>query len=240
MAGPLADRLAQFPDWHAPPDGRVAQGELVYPDWFAGTWQATSTLEEVHSPLAPAVVTPGLESNLRSLHQPVTFTVRFMPATETQLTPKQGLLGLRRPANGIVADRRFNSRSLAEASLGPGSVQSVTVDPTEINRVITQFEDGSQMVSEGRERAIESNVAVHQFISSEVFQQTYRRASQIYLNQVENTTDYHWDAVNHQIEANQITAIYLSPQDPDYFKARTEPVALYRYQLTLHKTESEL
>ena len=32
--------------------------------------------------------------------------------------------------------------------------------------------------------------------------------------------------------ADQITAIYLSPQDPDYFKAKGQPVALYRYQLS--------
>ncbi len=30
-----------------------------------------------------------------------------------------------------------------------------------------------------------------------------------------------------------MTAIYLSPQDPNYFKAAGNPVALYRYQLTL-------
>jgi hypothetical protein len=38
-----------------------------------------------------------------------------------------------------------------------------------------------------------------------------------------------------QIEAEQITAIYLSPQDPDYFKAAGHPVALYRYHLQLNK-----
>ena len=35
------------------------------------------------------------------------------------------------------------------------------------------------------------------------------------------------------IEANQITAIYLSPQDPNYFLVANHPVALYRYQLEL-------
>jgi hypothetical protein len=31
--------------------------------------------------------------------------------------------------------------------------------------------------------------------------------------------------------ANQVTAIYLSPQDPDYFAAGGRPVGLYRYRL---------
>ncbi|MEL6327067.1 MAG: DUF6816 family protein, partial [Cyanobacteria bacterium J06626_23] len=37
------------------------------------------------------------------------------------------------------------------------------------------------------------------------------------------------------ITADQITAIYLSPRDPDYFKAFNKPVALYRYRLTFEK-----
>ena len=58
----------------------------------------------------------------------------------------------------------------------------------------------------------------------------------IYLNEVETTTDYHHIIDEYQgeiIEANQITAIYLSPQDPNYFLVANHPVALYRYQLEL-------
>jgi hypothetical protein len=40
---------------------------------------------------------------------------------------------------------------------------------------------------------------------------------------------------SNNISAEQITAIYLSPQDPDYFKAGDRPVALYRYHLDLTK-----
>ena len=40
------------------------------------------------------------------------------------------------------------------------------------------------------------------------------------------------------IEADQVTAVYLSPQDSDYFKAQTRPVALYRYRLQLLPVES--
>jgi hypothetical protein len=40
------------------------------------------------------------------------------------------------------------------------------------------------------------------------------------------------------IEADQVTAVYLSPQDSDYFKAQARPVALYRYRLQLLPVES--
>ena len=50
------------------------------------------------------------------------------------------------------------------------------------------------------------------------------------INEVESTTAYQ-ALPNLAIEANQVTAVYLSPQDPDYFKANSQPVALYRYRL---------
>ena len=41
------------------------------------------------------------------------------------------------------------------------------------------------------------------------------------------------DSVSKKVEADQVTAIYLSPKDPDYFTAGGHPVALYRYRLEL-------
>jgi hypothetical protein len=74
--------------------------------------------------------------------------------------------------------------------------------------------------------------AVDQFITTELFQQVFRGTDQPYLNQVETTTDYHRQADSAMpIVADQITAIYLSPKDPNYFKAGETPVALYRYKL---------
>ncbi|MUL37107.1 hypothetical protein BWI75_12325 [Gloeocapsopsis sp. AAB1 = 1H9] len=52
------------------------------------------------------------------------------------------------------------------------------------------------------------------------------------VNKVESTTAYHYLPQSHfVIEADQGTAVYLSPQDPDYFAATSRPVALYRYRL---------
>ena len=69
-----------------------------------------------------------------------------------------------------------------------------------------------------------------EFITTEVFQQLFKGGSQPYFNEVESTTAYQLLA-NLAMEADQVTAVYLSPQDPDYFKANSQPVALYRYRL---------
>ncbi|MGK7957556.1 MAG: DUF6816 family protein, partial [Crocosphaera sp.] len=55
-----------------------------------------------------------------------------------------------------------------------------------------------------------------------------------YLNEVETTTDYQLINAN-KVTAKQVTAIYLSPEDPDYFKAINRPVAIYEYELILEK-----
>jgi hypothetical protein len=236
LAGQLSDRLSRFPDWQSPPKGTVAKGELLYPEWFDGRWTATSTLKEAVAPLSPELVTPGFEQNQASIGKPVVFTVRFSDQVmPTPIKGTQGITGFKphRTTVGIVADRVFNSTSLGNATLGDGYVQSVELDPNDFSRLTTQFKNGQQLVSESRERSIEQNNA-EQFITSEMFLQTFRTSSQIYLNQVENTTDYH--RVNRdRIDANQITAIYLSPKDPGYFKAKSRPVALYRYELILER-----
>jgi hypothetical protein len=70
------------------------------------------------------------------------------------------------------------------------------------------------------------------FLTTEVFLQEFRGSPQLYFNQVETTTAYHRNSKHDPaIIADQVTAIYLSPQDPDFFKAGDRPVALYRYRM---------
>ena len=78
QAGLLADRVAQFPQWQGKPAVTAAEGDLIYPNWIEGTWNVTSTLVDLVAPLAPAIVTPGFESNRQHLNQPVSFQVRFV------------------------------------------------------------------------------------------------------------------------------------------------------------------
>jgi hypothetical protein len=259
VAAPLAERLANYPDWQGQPPVQAARGDLSYPDWFAGKWIVTTTLQDMVAPLAPAILTPGFESNRQFLDQPITFKVRFVTVKPTGL--RAGFARFVALASPLVSDRAYNGMQLAKAYLGEGVVQAVKVDPENPNRQITLLRGDRQLVSTVTARAAESSP--NQFITSELFQQEFRSAAQIYFNQVENTTAYTRqlptaDPVADSsvdlseislpvIVANQVTAIYLSPQDPDYFKTLTgdsplsgpRPVALYRYRLEFRPDASE-
>ncbi|MBE9011238.1 hypothetical protein IQ250_13580 [Pseudanabaenaceae cyanobacterium LEGE 13415] len=210
-AGALFDRVSTFPDWHNKPPVDRATSDLIYPNWIAGTWRVKSTLIDLVAPLAPEIVTPGFESNRDYVNQSIEFNVRFA-----------------QQSNGVIADRAFNGLNIAKAYLGDKSVLSVKVDPNSPNKQITTLKGDRILTSTITGRATETP-APNQFITSEIFQQIFRGTAQPYFNQVETTTAYNYSS--NQITADQITAIYLSPQDPDYFKAGNTPVALYRYRL---------
>ncbi|MEA5464291.1 DUF6816 family protein [Leptothoe sp. PORK10 BA2] len=231
LASPLAERVSAFPHWSSKPPVGPSAGDLVYPEWMDGPWRMTSTLEEMAAPLAPALVTPGFEGNRQFLDVPIGADIRFQKARVAQ-----GMF-LNRPlkkAEGVVSDRAFNGLSLARAYLGDDWVKAVKVDPENPNRQITFLKDNQQLVSTVTGRAVEQPDN-NTFITTEVFQQFFSgNRPTVYLNEVENTTAYHFE--QDHVVADQITAVYLSPQDPDYFKAVDQPVALYRYGLELYPT----
>lgn len=222
----LVNRLQTFPDWQQPPALAAAQGDLIYPDWMEGTWTLTTTLKEMVAPLAPGIVTPGFEGNRKFLDAPVRCQVRFVqvPQQSSGLVPR--ITG----HSQIVADRAFNGLNLARAYLGNDQVTAVRVDPRNPNRQVTLLRGGRQLESTVSARGTEQP-SQGEFVTSEISQQIFRGTAQPYLNRVETTTAY-----QHQrdaIQADQVTAIYLSPQDGDFLKSLNRPVALYRYHLEL-------
>jgi hypothetical protein len=227
MAETLTDRLAQYPHWQHKPTTTIAQGDLYYPNWLAGTWHLKTTLIDMVAPLAPEIITPGFESNRELLNQAIEFDVRFSPSV---LPVSKQVLEQPR----IVADRAFNGLNIAKAYLGENFVRAVKVDPSNPNRQITILKNDRQLESSITDRAVETPDSQH-FATTELFQQIFRGTDRPYLNQVETTTAYHrLDApspLGVPIEADQVTAIYLSPNDENYFKANEIPVALYRYKL---------
>ncbi len=253
QAGQLAERLAQFPHWESKPPVTTAEGDLLYPDWMEGTWKVTSTLVAQVAPLAPELVTPGFESNRRYLNQPVSFLVRFQAVNDSILAMSdrilrflpsttqgsyQGNSFVKPNTPAVVADRAFNGLNISKAYLGDRIIRSVKVDPNSPNRQITALRNGHQLISVVTGRASETPSS-DQFITTEISTQVFRGTTQPYFNEVETTTAYQLrQSPNLTIEALQITAIYLSPQDADYFKAQGKPVALYRYQLELLPVES--
>jgi hypothetical protein len=236
-AGELAERLANFPQWEKITSVKPAEGDLIYPDWMAGNWQVTSTLIDLAAPLAPDIVTPGFESNRRQLNQPVSFSVRFIkvkpPISDLKIIPR-----IDNKSEILVADRAFNSWNLLKATLGDKAVLSVKVDPKSPNRQITILRGDRQLITIVTARATE-NPADGRFITTEVFQQLFKGAARPYFNSVESTTAYQLlSTANPRIIADQVTAVYLSPQDPAYFQAGSRPVALYRYRLEFLPTKS--
>lgn len=233
IAGSLQARLEQFPNWRSPPMLQPAKGDLYYPDWFTGRWQVTSTLVDLVAPLAPDIVTPGFAANQKTLNQPITFPVQFGPEPfKISALPQLPFpVGQLLPSQGIVADRVYNGMSLADALLGKAVLKSIKVDPQSPNRQVALFQNGQTLVTRISDRATQAP-SDDNFVSSELYQQEFRSSTQIYFNQVENTIDYHHvSSEPPRIEADQVTVIYLSPQDPDYFKAKDHPVTLYRYRL---------
>ncbi|MGM3306241.1 DUF6816 family protein [Anabaena sp. WFMT] len=230
QAGELATRLANFPQWEKLTSVKIAEGDLIYPDWMFGNWQVTSTLVDLAAPLAPDIITPGFEGNRRQLNQPITFSVRFVKV-KPQISGFKLIPKIDNQSQILVADRVFNSLNLSKAYLGNDAVLSVKIDPESPNRQITFLRGERQLVSIVTARATE-NTPDHKFITTEVFQQLFKGSSRPYFNTVESTTAYHQlSTSNPAIEADQVTAVYLSPQDPDYFTAGSRPVALYRYHL---------
>lgn len=229
-AGELSQRLANFPQWEKLTSVKPAFGDLVYPDWMAGSWEVTSTLVDLVAPLAPKIVTPGFEANRRQLNQPVSFLVRFIPG-ELSVPGFKLIPQIDKKLPTLVADRAFNSLNLARAYLGDKAVLSVKVDPDSPNRQITLLRGERQLVSIVTARGTETTPDA-KFITTEVFQQLFKGGSTPYFNSVESTTAYRKLPTSQPaIDADQVTAVYLSPQDPDYFAADSQPVALYRYHL---------
>ena len=228
-AASISERIDRFPEWNSKPAVKLAKGDLEYPEWMAGTWNVTSILVEQIAPLAPEIVTPGFEDNQDYIDKAIAFQVRF---GKEYATPNQRFWSvLKSETPQVVADRAFNGTEIAEAYLGEDNLYSVKIDPDNPNQQITFLKGERKLISKitGRDRELP---AENEFIATEVTQQLFRSPERLYLNEVETTSDYHL-LNDDKISAEQITAIYLSPQDPDYFNAGDRPVALYRYQLDL-------
>ena len=249
QAGQLADRLSKFPDWNSKPLVQVAEGDLIYPEWMEGEWRVTSTLVDMVAPLAPKIMTPGFESNRQFLNKPIQFDVRFKAVNLLKSLQSSGLslISIKPLSENnntdqiypkVVADHAFNGFNIGKAMVGEDGILAVKVAANNPNRQITLLK-GGKLTSTVTNRGSEIP-DFNQFVATEISKQIFETRSQIYLNEVETTTAYtaQFDqslsnSKPKSIVADQITAIYLSPQDPNFFEASGKPVALYRYQLEL-------
>ena len=229
VAATIKARIEQYPQWNSKPSVQLAKGDLEYPEWMEGTWNVESVLIDKVAPLAPDIVSPGFEDNNDYIDKAIAFQVRF--GKEYFMTQKGLLFVFKANRPIVVADRAFNGKKIAQAYLGEDNVYQVKTDPNNPNQQITFLKGERKLISKVTRRGREVPND-REFLATEVTQQLFRSPERLYLNEVETTSDYHLlDSGN--IKAEQITAIYLSPQDPDYFTAGDRPVALYRYRLTM-------
>lgn len=228
----LEERINQYPLWQHKISLPKPEQELQFPLWFEGEWRVTSTLKEQIAPLAPQFKTPGFDQNQEYIDQNINFSVKFI--TTNILPQKNNFIPSKiNQEKVIIADRTFNGLSIAKAYLGSENVEKVIINPNNTTEQITKFRGENELISTviGREK---EEISEREFITSEVTRQFFRRPNSIYLNLVETTTKYKLMNPDHII-AKQVTAIYLSPQDPDYFLALDQPVALYYYNLDLQR-----
>jgi hypothetical protein len=231
LAESVTERFSSYPDWHHKPFLEKYEGDISYPEWLQGTWNVNSILTEQIAPLAPNLVTPGFESNRRYLQQPITFQVRFQ-SQAVSASIRWPLPPLSSVTSAVVADRQFNGLQIARAYLGDLGVLSVQSDPKNLTSLITILPQQRKLISTVIGHS-QISPSTQQFIATELTQQQFKVDAGLFINEVETTTAYR--LINsEQIEAEQITAIYLSPQDPNYFQSLNQPVALYRYQLLLN------
>jgi hypothetical protein len=258
--GTLQRRVEKFPNWANKPTVKVTEAEIPFPEWIAGTWHVQSTLIDLLAPLAPKVVTPGFENNRALLNQAIEFEVRYNAVSSsgrsqprwqftssladlfaTQPSPQQPSTAAIALSKQVIIDRAFNGLNIARAYLGDDIVESVTLNPKMPNEQITRLQGDRELTSLVTGRNWEA-AEPEQFFTTELSQQVFRGMTAPFLNQVETTTryQYHRDRIGQagEITADQYTAIYLSPKDPDYFKAGGLPVALYRYQLQFERARN--
>lgn len=233
-ANTLDQRISQYPHWDHKLSLPTPTQELIFPDWFEGTWNVTSTLKEQIAPFSPQFKTPSFDSNEVYIDKNIDFLVKFIP---TILTPKINnfVPTIINNKQVIIPDRAFNGLSIAQAYLGVENVKQVIINKFNSTEQKTVFKQNNELISTviGRQQ---ETISLDNFIASEITRQFFRRPNSVYLNLVETTTKYHLINDN-EIEGKQITAVYLSTEDPDYFLAIEQPVALYYYTLNLVKKD---
>lgn len=230
-------------------------GLVTYPRWMFGTWRCTSTFDAFETPLGPAFVDASLLAAARApleqggLGSSAQYELRFfstLPDTfENQVRFALGVL----PEDQVVADRAFNTRSMTNAYLDWDAVASVQYDPRAApDRQTLEFQRVSPDMRPLPARRIEqyiNNVLSEEGLTlgeagqprytlSELSRQVTIGERSVDVTDYEVITDY-VRSTDGNVQARQVTAVYLDARHPRYFEARGRAVAVYRYSLSLSR-----
>ncbi|KZR83828.1 hypothetical protein MITS9509_03251 [Synechococcus sp. MIT S9509] len=158
----LEQRFESWPQWSLPaplPRPRAKQ-DLIYPDWFSGTWQVTSEALDDSGQAIPD-------------DRPLVHKVRF----------------LRNRRNELIGDRPYNATSVGKALLGE-QLLSVEQDPNKVNRQLARFRDDVLLETTVIGRRETSPKAASDFFSDELVLQILHGPGAPRLSRIETLTHY--------------------------------------------------
>ena len=158
----LEQRFESWPQWSLPaplPRPRAKQ-DLIYPDWFAGTWQVTSAaLDDAGQPVPDEL--------------PLVHEVRFLQNRRSEL----------------IGDRPYNAASVGKALLGD-QLLSVEQDPNQVNRQLARFRDDVLLETTVIGRRETNPEAASDFFSDELVLQILHGPGSPRLSRIETLTHY--------------------------------------------------
>uniref|UniRef100_A0A061QUK1 DUF6816 domain-containing protein n=2 Tax=Tetraselmis sp. GSL018 TaxID=582737 RepID=A0A061QUK1_9CHLO len=224
LVGPAGDRV-----WQALGGG---PSDLSFPAEFLGTWDTTSTLISLDTPLGEDYV-PDLRVVRRAqqmdLNSPKRYRCRFTSNHEGK----------------VVLDRSFNTDELLKLYLGNGTDYSGRIkwDIDDPNDMRVSLPGGTSIETRVTRRSQHTDLEASRTETSEFFRQVYdtgaSREDKVKASQC--FTKYKWRSRAEAertggpvIVATQVVSDYLTPFDGEerMISAMNKPVAVYTYRMS--------
>ncbi|KAG7671449.1 hypothetical protein NADE_000913 [Nannochloris sp. 'desiccata'] len=243
------------PSYLAPWDPKT----IYYPRWLFGQWNVTSTFTSVATPLKKYVPegflqqanAPSEDGGVGSTYN---YALRFYSTLpDTFSNNARFMLGLGYPEDAIIADKAFNTKQTSDAFLGyTGAVASVEFDPRDapLRQTVELSRLGPDMVPLPPRRielyvnalkseqpgGVEGDGKI--FVTSELARQVLVAVRDVQVTDYEVINEYRLIAPG-KIEGRQRSLLYLTPQDPNYFRAGNKAVTMYDYAFTMTRESPE-
>jgi hypothetical protein len=137
-----------------PPSYGMEGTDIFYPSWFAGTWQVSSTTQDVQAPLGVALFGGNVtyQTAKQDVGNVLTYQCRFITSADSSSTISSSSSTGRGDIStmNVIADRDFNVRSIATVALGENSVVDVsTATPNKFSCLILAPSSSSSSSSPG-------------------------------------------------------------------------------------------
>lgn len=204
--------------------------DVLYPDWFRGTWKVASQTTDVLAPCGVALF--GGNTTYARARQDISNILRY----ESRFLASSW---------GCVADRDYNVQSISRAAMGVNSVMDVSVaTPNKFSCVLAPHGSPSplqvDLITLARRQ---ENFGENRFDCSEVVREIVKPVEQrtvappSVLKEVETISLYTFDPVRNQVTCRQRSATFLLPSQQNlmamqmFEAARGRPVDVRFYNI---------